>query len=947
MSASIIAALVASLAARAGAHHEPVASVEPVRPGENEPLEVIELDQDEPLEVIEIDQGDESEVIEDPSVDSGAAIHHDPVEADALANAPRQLDRPRGGHGGPLDRAAPLDGRAIQRTVDVPGEPGPDLGSIVRMPGSQLGEGEGDGPWGRFVSGLVDPELGEVELHGARWRRLLPADPEVPGPMLVRREVRLRPAKEGGGVDVWARYWLQAPREGWFANQLLGPTAHLRRVTVDGRDATVWSGGQGPLWVERLDGAAIVTVEAFVPGRARDGLTFGLMGAPRGTVILEGFDGAIELWGDERPVVERDGARWTGASELRLAPRVPQPRDRGPLAVARVGLGVTVGDAEIRGRARLRWEIRQGTRSEVSFTVAGVGEDLSVEGPLVGRWERSGDRVQVALTGPTAGRVDLDVRWSIATPRGAEARVPLPALVPDDVFRSAAAVQIARDGEVDVKPTLARPFRPVARAQLPPFAEGLVEGSPTAAFVRPRAEATDDALELLRLQPVPGPPVVVDVADVHVATTEQGRVLMRARYEIRNERAAHLSVTPPPGLRLVGAEVAGRPVAAAADGATLRIPIKRSVETLRGLVTVPVTVALVGEDQAWARRERRSLPIPIVDAPVSVCRVSLHLPPRYRNRLDAGKHGVVDRFTRGQGVAHGLVDEGRVAVADRLFADAVDAWNANEFERAQQRLDELAQLSAYGANAEGLQANVDLVRPRRARARARPAPPASGAAPDGWDESDDDVTVYSFVDDTLDEEILQPHGASTAPPAPAAPMAQAAESGAVARRIRARLRARSGKKQVEFERRKRKAKKLKDEGRYDEAAAEYRQAIEDSRDLEVLEDEESVEYDYEAEELAEELRSVEEASDSAIRKIIADDGEFDLVSGSWVLMVAEDEAGGQTEPELEPGRAWSWTQGPLVRVPAVGSTVRYQHLLLEAGERRTMKIDAVRRWRRH
>ncbi|MEM9461415.1 MAG: hypothetical protein AAGF11_45040 [Myxococcota bacterium] len=936
---ALIAALLASLAARASAYHEPA------EPDQSDELEVIELGPGDEPEVIELGPGDELEVIElgqDDELPQGFDLGRDlnagrPKNTTVIefVEAPAQLDAPRGGHGGPLDRAAPLDGRTIERGVDVPGGPALAPGSLVRLPGSFPDEGQGEGPWGQLASRLVDPGLGEVELRGARWRRLLPAEPVVPGPMLVRREVRLRPAE--GGVQVWARYWLQAPREGWFANQLLGPTAHLRGVTVDGRDATVWSGGQGPLWVERIDGAATVTVEAFVPGQVRGGLTFGLMGAPRGAVVLEGFGEQIELWGDERPVVERDGARWTGASELRLAPRVPQPRDRGPLAVARVGLGVTVGDAEIRGRGRLRWEIRQGTRTAVSFTVAGVGEDLSVEGPLVGRWERHGDRVQVVLTGPTTGRVELDVRWSIATPRGAEARVPLPALVPDDVFRSVAAVQVARDGEVDVKPALARPFRPVARAQLPAFAEGLVEGSPTAAFVRPRAEATDDALELLRLEPVPGPPMVVDVADVHVATTTEGRVLMRARYEIRNERAAHLSVTPPPGLRLVGVEVAGRPVNAARDGAALQIPIKRSVETLRGLVTVPVTVALVGEDQSWTRRERRSLPIPAVDAPVSVCRVSVHLPPRYRNRLDAGTYGVVDRFTRGQGVAHGLVDEDRVATADRLFADAIDAWNANEFERAQLRLDELAQLSAYGANAEGLQANVDLVRPR-------PVPPAPVAESYEWYESDDGVTVYSFEDETLDAELLQPEGASIPSPAKAAPVAQSAESGAVARRIRARLRARSGKKKAEFERRKRKAKMLKDEGRYDEAAAEYRQAIEDSRDLEVLEDEESVEYDYEAEELTEELRSFERASDRSIRKIIADDGEFDLVSGSWVRVASDD---GAREPtQGEPERAWSWTHGPLVRVPAVGSTVRYQHLLLEAGEQRTMKIDAVRRWRR-
>ena len=115
---------------------------------------------------------------------------------------------------------------------------------------------------------------------------------------------------------------------------------------------------------------------------------------------------------------------------------------------------MTVGDAELRGRARIRWEIRRGTRAELSFLAEGVGEDLQVEGPLVSRWRREGADVIVELGGETKGLVDLDLRWSVAAPPGAEASVPLPTLAPHEVFRSDAAVQIARDGEIDVRPEL-------------------------------------------------------------------------------------------------------------------------------------------------------------------------------------------------------------------------------------------------------------------------------------------------------------------------------------------------------------------------------------------------------------------------------------------------------------------------------------------------------------
>ncbi len=852
----------------------------------------------------------------------------------------------------------PLPQREANVRLEGPA-PGPEgiLGQVIELGDDPIPTEEPDEPdelWvapqaplpvlpGSGASRLAAPGVGEVELTGAQWRRLQPTpEPEDPGPMVLRREVRL--TRVEGGVLLRARYWVQHGDDDFFAAHVAGPTAELRRLRWNGRDVTIWPSPQGPLVVERMKKDSILDIEAFVAGNPGSEQSLRLLEAPRGTVTLEGFAEHIVLSGDERPVVRHEGAWSTGAGDLKLAPRSPEPRDRGPLAVASVGLGVTVGDAEVRGRARLRWEIRQGTRSAVSFTVRGVGEDLSVEGPLVGRWERTGDRVQVELSGPTQGRVDLDLRWSIATPRGAEASVPMPMVEPDEVFRSVAAVQVARDGEVDVKPQLTRPWRPIPRVRLPDYADGLIEGTPTAAFVRPRTGSGGDALQLLRLEPVPGPPMVVDVADVQLAITEQGRSFMRARYEVRNERASHLSVTPPPGLRLVGVEVGGRPVTPAIDGDAIRIPLKRSIETVQGMLTVPVTLVLLGEGDAWERKEQREVPLPAVDAPVNVVRTTVHLPRHYRNRVPVGEHDVVDDFSEGQGVGYGLYDDGSIARADRLFARAIDAWNDNDFEGTQDQLDELRGLGAYGSNPDGLQANVDLVMPMpRNGAPDESAPPARVAIIDPVDleamrSGDDEVTVYDFEDDDIDGEMFSPQGSS---------ISTRSSGGATARRIRARLRARSGKKKAQYDRRKRKAKSLKDEGRYDEAAAEYRRAIEDSRDLDALEDEESVEYEYEAAELAGELEAVEEASggQSEVSKLVTEDAELDLVGGLFVVLRAsEDPPDDDTLAAPDDGPL---DTAALPSVPKVGVGVQYQQLLLEAGEQRTVRIDARRlsRWR--
>lgn len=837
---------------------------------------------------------------------------------------------------------------------------------LALLAAAPAGRGRGAAAAGAW-EGDVEPggagvalQPGEVELTGEQWQRLQPEPEWKPEGMLLRREVWLR--KVPGGVEVRARWQLRSERPAWFGNGVLGADAHLRRATWNGREATVWAATKGPpTVVERLEGEATLEVEAFVPGDPSAGLVVSLMGAPQGIVRLEGFGDDVVLTGDERPVIEHGGGWSTGSAGLQLANEAQEPRDRGPLVVASVGLGLTVGDAEVTGRARVRWEIRQGARESLSLSVAGVGEDLTVEGPQVASWKREGGLVVVELGGETTGLVDMDLRWTVASPPGAEAKVAVPAIVPQDVFRSPSAVQVARDGEVDVRPELSRGWRAVPSALVPAWAEGLVEGSPTAAFVRSRAAdgSSGDSLELLRLEPVPGPPVVVDVADLRVATTEQGRTIVRARYEVRNERASHLVITPPPGMELLGVEVAGRRVRPArGDGGGLRIPLKRSLETVKGLVTVPVTVALLGRDGDgeghggdWERRERRELLLPVVDAPVTVERVTLYLPPRYRSKLEAGDGTVVEGFDRGEEVAYGLWDPQVVARADRVFAEAVQAWNDNEFERAQERLDELDELGAgSSANVQGLQANVELVRPRE---------PEPMPEPETWSR---DEVVYDFDDDGIEGELVFEEEPDYDAPMPSAAPPPAQKSSALERRIRARARARSSGKKASFEGRKRKAKKLKSEGHYEAAAAEYREAIEESRELRQLEDEENVEYQFEADALEEELADVEartgasEPSEAVQDVVDEDDGEKDLVSALagelWAVVVGDEGVDGDADadesgmPAVTGEPPAPWGAGVLVVVPEVGEVVLYQHLLLEAGEQRSVRVDARRGLRR-
>ena len=584
------------------------------------------------------------------------------------------------------------------------------------------------------------PRPASVEIDRATFHALTAASPveaAVPA-WAAQRVLNLTPAP--GGVLVRATWTLRSLTAGaWFSGQVLGDMSGVRVESVlwNGAPVATAVGPGGVTVAGKVSGRANLEVVAFVPGDpVQVAMSLRVMPAARGQVIASAPAGLVPLLRaaadtangrEPAALLERTGKRgsdlthdFVGAVavvDLSFGAPPAAPGVDAAVVVAKAGLGLTVGDAELRGRGRLVWELRRGSVSSVRFTATGVGADLEVTGPGVREVQRSGDDVRVLLQSPVTGRLELGLQWTSPIGKAAESRVDLPQIRFDEVFRAESSLQLARDGEVEAVPAVER-WTPSSAAGLPAWGQGLVEGAPTAAFTA--TTGASGHLDLLRFVPIEGPPVVVDVAAYTIATSREGRALMRAHYEVRNERAATLRVRPPPGMEIVGVRVAGATAVIARDrDGSWRVPLPRSVDTVSGLLSFPVEVGLLGEavkegtgnkPVPWARRERRSLPLPRLDAPIAVLRVTLHLPPGYRSRLRAGDGEVVAAFTRGEGITYGLgVGAVGAAEADALFQGAVKRWLDNDFGGAQAGLDELKKLGANNENIERLQGNLDLI----------------------------------------------------------------------------------------------------------------------------------------------------------------------------------------------------------------------------------------------
>ncbi len=550
---------------------------------------------------------------------------------------------------------------------------------------------------------------GTITMDGAVWKQFLPPDdPEEetgPGPAVTWRDVRIEPRKEE--VFFTARYKIHTVEPGWFDGVLASPGVEIKSARWNNTAAATTTSANGTTITAWVDGDVELLVTGVIAGDAtRSAVPVGLLEAATGRVTVET---------DDQPVVtataaisEVSGTFWTGARDLqvRTKPR-EKPGPKPNLVIGQVGIGATLLDSEFVIKSHIRWGVVQGEVSQVSFTASGAGRDLTVEGRQISEWDRSGDRVTVTLLEPEKGAVDVDVRWTAGVPAGDEARVALPQIQTENTFRSEASLQLARDGELELVPDLDG-WSGIASSALPDWGSGLVEGTPTAAYTA--TSSGGGTLGLFRFTPVSGPPTFVDVAAYNIAATAEGRTLVRAHYQVRNERGALLRVVPPPNTQIVGARVAGKTAVVGIDGDAWLLPLDKSVETVDGLLSFGVEVILLGDGIDWKNNDIRELPLPTVDAPIAVVRATLHLPPTYENKLDEGEGGTVADFTEGEGITYGAaIGDVDAAQADAIFQEAVTAWMDNDFDSVQDNLDALKQMDAANENIDKLQANVDLI----------------------------------------------------------------------------------------------------------------------------------------------------------------------------------------------------------------------------------------------
>ena len=494
-------------------------------------------------------------------------------------------------------------------------------------------------------------------------------DEPEPAPVSSMVDAALLDVLPGDEARVQLQLRLRALEPGWVDLGVTGGVLAVESALLDGAPVALPARGDGRRYLTaRLDGEHLLRVVGSVASPSA-ALRLALPGAARTRVraVEPGWDllvqGGIPL--DDGSVLLAE-SRQLDLSWRPEAPPAPKPR----VITLESATAVSIDESGLEGRVALEYRVAHGSVDQVSFRLLGAPDSLQVEGAGVLDHQVQGDRVTVRLAQPVEGSFKLQLSFRAPPPAGDEP-CQAPLLFPEQVHEHRGWVSLARSDTAMLVPQPGAGLQAVPSRELPGWATGLVPGTPVVHY-RLSGKKPDLDYQLLRYDPVEAPPTVVDEARFQLATTEHGRALLKARYQVRNDRNQYLRLKPPAGFEVLGLRVAGqvREPVAEADG-TLFIPLEKSVESLDGLVSFPVDVYLLGKGARWDRRGDRTISTPAVDAPVAYARWELWLPQDVEWRELSG----VPRHVQDWTSSENSLEYGR-AVKDPELED--EAWDGDD-----------------------------------------------------------------------------------------------------------------------------------------------------------------------------------------------------------------------------------------------------------------------------
>ena len=292
--------------------------------------------------------------------------------------------------------------------------------------------------------------------------------------------------------------------------------------------------------------------------------------------------------------------------------------------------------------AEVNAEIVQGAAGQVRIQLPETVTVNQVLGAMVGDWEDRHGELMVRFLEPVEHDAKFVITGDTRLPR--DGTIPIPLLHLLDVERESGGIAVEVLGAGEIKDQKPQGLEAAEASELGPTVAG--RQSPSLAAFRFRPGAAPGArslrVQVARYEQQAVLTANIEEARYRVLMTREGKILVEARYSVRNNQRNFAKITLPAGSVVWSASLEGRPVhpGQSPDGSLL-FPLSKSHA---GEDAPPFVIQVVFQTPGarWEEKAHASLALPSLDLPISRTGVLLYHPVGYKVTADPGAFRVGD-----------------------------------------------------------------------------------------------------------------------------------------------------------------------------------------------------------------------------------------------------------------------------------------------------------------
>jgi hypothetical protein len=281
-------------------------------------------------------------------------------------------------------------------------------------------------------------------------------------------------------------------------------------------------------------------------------------------------------------------------------------------------------------------EVTQGAAREVRIALPDKVTINQVAGATVADWEMKDGQLAVTFLEPVEGNAKFVVSGETRSPRGGQIEIPLLRLLNTERDTGGVAVEVLGAGEINKFKT--EGLENADATDLGEIVSSRQSTSLSAFRFRSGDAKTTRSLTVNVARYTSQAVLMANVAEAryNVLITNEGKLLVEARYAMRNNQRNFLKITLPPGATLWSASLAGNPVrpGQSPDGSVL-LPLEKS-HAGEESPEFAVEIVYISRGTTWNDKGQFKLALPRLDLPISRTGLLVYHPPFFKVTPEPG-----------------------------------------------------------------------------------------------------------------------------------------------------------------------------------------------------------------------------------------------------------------------------------------------------------------------